>query len=307
MDPSIFSGLPYFNPFMMINTSGTCATTRLVQCRDFGVMMNDVSRKFDKDPEDVPDLSRDDFVSRQIVLKQTEGIRQMWTPILYMYEIVKASAKRQRDWGHLCFTDMTTTRFFLVMIFPSTCNCGNYSHHDYAAVTKYHADKFFSLLTLLWHNDQPPNWVRATYTTPDHAYRVDPTLLTRSDSPPTTTPNNLPQIIEVNSSNFVPSILPSEVEKVENLLAQKGPRAKKISEDVKKMVQGTKQEIRPDVNGQAWKQKNARQCAACEAIKEKDLATCSRCKLVYYCSKECQKEHWPRHKIWCKKSSQTPA
>lgn len=42
------------------------------------------------------------------------------------------------------------------------------------------------------------------------------------------------------------------------------------------MVQGTKQEIRPDVNGQAWKQKNARQCAACEAIKEKDLATCSR-------------------------------
>lgn len=72
---------------MMINTSGTCATTRLVQCRDFGVMMNDVSRKFDKDPEDVPDLSRDDFVSRQIVLKQTEGIRQMWTPILYMYEV----------------------------------------------------------------------------------------------------------------------------------------------------------------------------------------------------------------------------
>lgn len=49
--------------------------------------MNDVSRKFDKDPEDVPDLSRDDFVSRQIVLKQTEGIRQMWTPILYMYEV----------------------------------------------------------------------------------------------------------------------------------------------------------------------------------------------------------------------------
>lgn len=49
--------------------------------------MNDVSRKFYKDPEEVPDLSRDDFVSRQIVLKQTEGIREMWTPILYMYEV----------------------------------------------------------------------------------------------------------------------------------------------------------------------------------------------------------------------------
>lgn len=124
-----------------------------------------------------------------------------------------------------------------------------------------------------------PTRVRAIYTTPNHAYKIDPTLLTRSDSPPPTTPNNLPKIIEVNSSNFVPSLLSSEIEKIENLLAQKGSRGKKISDEVKKMVQGTKDEIRPEVSGQAWKQKNARQCAACEAVKEKDLATCSR--LVY--------------------------
>lgn len=118
--------------------------------------------------------------------------------------------------------------------------------------------------------------VRATYTTPNHGYKIDPTLLIRSISPPATTTNNLPAIVEVKSSNFVPSLLPSEIEKVENLLAQKGPRAKKISEEVKKMVQGTKEEIRPDVSGEAWKQRNARQCAACETVQEKDLATCSR-------------------------------
>lgn len=82
---------------MMLNTSGTCATTRLVQLRDFGVHMNDVSRKFDNnEPENVPDLSRDDFLARRKVLDQVRrevnsrrqaGTDNDWTLILYMYEV----------------------------------------------------------------------------------------------------------------------------------------------------------------------------------------------------------------------------
>lgn len=52
------------------------------------------------------------------------------------------------------------------------------------------------------------------------------------------------------------------------------------------MVQGTKEEIRPDLSGEAWKQKNARQCAACEAVKEKDLATCSRWVVIVAVARE---------------------
>lgn len=29
---------------------------------------------------------------------------------------------------------------------------------------------------------------------------------------------------------------------------------------------------------------------------------CSRCKIVYYCNKECQESHWKFHKLWCKQA-----
>ncbi|KAK9820089.1 hypothetical protein WJX72_006020 [[Myrmecia] bisecta] len=48
------------------------------------------------------------------------------------------------------------------------------------------------------------------------------------------------------------------------------------------------------------------ECANCEATAaEKQLPTllkCGRCKIVYYCSKECQKTNWKIHKIYCKRA-----
>ena len=44
-------------------------------------------------------------------------------------------------------------------------------------------------------------------------------------------------------------------------------------------------------------------CASCgiAEIDEIKLKTCTDCKLVRYCSVECQKKHWPQHKRACKK------
>lgn len=47
-------------------------------------------------------------------------------------------------------------------------------------------------------------------------------------------------------------------------------------------------------------------CGFCGAEK-KNLSKCSRCKSVFYCSKECQKSHWKAHKPNCKSPPEIPA
>lgn len=46
-------------------------------------------------------------------------------------------------------------------------------------------------------------------------------------------------------------------------------------------------------------------CGFCGAEKE-NLSKCSRCKSVFYCSKECQKLHWKAHKANCKLPPKVP-
>lgn len=43
----------------------------------------------------------------------------------------------------------------------------------------------------------------------------------------------------------------------------------------------------------------SRTCAKCELVDDVS-SLCGGCKLVFYCSKECQKAHWPKHKHACR-------
>ncbi|TFK67682.1 hypothetical protein BDN72DRAFT_913361 [Pluteus cervinus] len=278
------------SPMTMINTSGTCATTRLVQCRGFGTYMNDISRKFDNDPEDVPDLTKADFLARKKVFHQVMDWAESrpngeeWIPILYAYEIVRASAKREAYWGHMVFIDTTTTRFLLVMVFPSTCDCGNYSHHDYDALTQYHAHRLMSLANYIYHYDNKPNWVRATYTTTDHDFKLDPAFLDGVGSLRTKIEQEekteVYPVYNITADNFTPSLLESDLEKINNITLHSG-WWKRPSEEVKQKVLGDKS-ARPELSA-TWKQRNPRLCSHCNVLKDKSLMLCSKCKLVYYC------------------------
>ncbi|KAG6370251.1 hypothetical protein JVT61DRAFT_12195 [Boletus reticuloceps] len=48
----------------------------------------------------------------------------------------------------------------------------------------------------------------------------------------------------------------------------------------------------------AIKNTSQTQCTTCSTTRPK-LQTCKQCKSVWYCSKECQRKDWPRHKAWC--------
>ncbi|KAJ7114325.1 hypothetical protein C8R44DRAFT_227342 [Mycena epipterygia] len=42
-------------------------------------------------------------------------------------------------------------------------------------------------------------------------------------------------------------------------------------------------------------------CTNCHKIDpDLKLSRCGRCKEAWYCSKECQKKHWPKHKEFCR-------
>ncbi|KAI0081597.1 hypothetical protein K474DRAFT_1251098 [Panus rudis PR-1116 ss-1] len=301
---SLMGGLPYWNPMMFVNLSGTCATTKLLQCRELGVYECEVSRKFEQDPHQVRDLDCLDFLARKKVVDQvakwvgnTRDPLKQWLPILYDWEVVKGSAKRVRDRGHLIFTDMTTTRFLLVMCFGqsrSTCGSNISFEEDYATMTKANADRFMSLLKYLYHDEGKPNFVRATYTTLDKGLHPD-FLGTNFDAP---IKPGAP-IFHVTAENFVPSLLPGEIERIDSMMSRGSNKAPPPA--VKQQVMG-KKEDRPAVNNYMWaNDKHPVACGGCAEIGGKGMPTCSRCKLVRYCNKECQLKAWPVHKLVCKK------
>lgn len=53
------------------------------------------------------------------------------------------------------------------------------------------------------------------------------------------------------------------------------------------------------------RKKNITMCANCmqPEFGSQKLMLCSRCRTAYYCSTECQKSDWPKHKEFCKKRS----
>ncbi|KAJ7608567.1 hypothetical protein FB45DRAFT_806248 [Roridomyces roridus] len=59
-----------------------------------------------------------------------------------------------------------------------------------------------------------------------------------------------------------------------------------------KSVASTSEEIR------TGRQSLQTACTNCHKLKE-NVRRCAKCKEAWYCSKECQKQHWPAHKVFC--------
>ena len=56
--------------------------------------------------------------------------------------------------------------------------------------------------------------------------------------------------------------------------------------------------VRAETNGPS--ECKGRVCAYCSGVSLTGMKKCGRCKLVHYCDRECQKEHWKQeHKRYC--------
>jgi len=95
-----------------------------------------------------------------------------------------------------------------------------------------------------------------------------PSFLDSHDPPTGVRSENakFPPILQITLGNFTLSLLPSELEKIDNLLAGGGEKPS-ILASVHEEVTGSKQD-RPDVSS-AWKQRNPWQCAFARSTRRK--------------------------------------
>ncbi|KAG8925158.1 hypothetical protein FRC00_004272 [Tulasnella sp. 408] len=288
-----------------------------------GTGMCDVTRKFlEKTPEDATDLPYDDFMARKQLIEhvldydetRTRGKARgdpaswEWTPILYVYEIVKGSTKRQEDVGHVVFVDPTLTRFLMINLYgPPSCQCGNPYHNDYSALVTLHANRFMSLLKYVYSDPEKPQaeWIRATYTT--NAQRLNPAFLVpaNTDNPPPVSSNQSsdhPPIINVLSGDFIPSLNDHHFQRIDAILARDpswGIPSVTARESVREKAEGKALKLDKKTSAfQAGKALVTRECANCHQVEKagKNMMTCSS-----------QKEHWRTHKIFCKEPPKAAA
>ncbi|KAK7690314.1 hypothetical protein QCA50_006971 [Cerrena zonata] len=271
-------------------------------------MTCDVTRKFQQGVRRAEDLFEGDFFERKRIVEDVERwckrAKEKKAPILYDYEIVTQSAKRLKDRGHLVFTDGTLTRFHMVMCFGhSHSDSRRFSFEDdYAAITKANAHRLMSLLKYLHHSERKPVFVRATYTTQGRS--LHPDFLSSSETPVNA---GIP-IFHVTPDNFIPSLLPSDVDKIDALIAQNQMPGVLVPTppEVKQEVIGTKA-IRPIMRHFMLADvKVVIQCAHCGRNGQENMRTCSNCRLVRYCRKECQKAAWKVHKAVCMVPQERP-
>ncbi|KAF8322674.1 hypothetical protein DL93DRAFT_2071580, partial [Clavulina sp. PMI_390] len=164
----------------------------------------------------------------------------------------------------------------------------------------------FSLLTYLHSgsDDTSPNWVRATYVTPSKG--LLPEFLNSITVPPAPA-KGYSRIIHVTKHTFIPSLTSDELEKIDNMrmrsnMLKKHPIPRSVRNQVE-MVEGAE----PETNTM-WTMGDVEvftECGYCRKTVP-DMGQCSRCKLVKYCDKECQRLAWPKHKTVCKLSSAKP-
>ncbi|TFY83087.1 hypothetical protein EWM64_g923 [Hericium alpestre] len=156
---------------------------------------------------------------------------------------------------------------------------------DYDAQTQYQANRLMCLLNCLFTPASRPEWIRATWVTPDRMSLPPKLWLFSPDGPQTSETVNAerkPGTFFITPEILNPTLLPDEVRLMR--WTQRPSIALLRSVVVSEGTPASKPS-----------------CGYCRRVTTTvGLKKCSGCKAVYYCGDDCQAEHWKQHKSLCK-------
>ncbi|GAA5838794.1 hypothetical protein JCM3766R1_004209 [Sporobolomyces carnicolor] len=143
--------------------------------------------------------------------------------------------------------------------------------------------------------------VRATYCTGKQPLPTDKFLFEEEAFNPSKYSSMSP-IVHLTPTDLVACLNKHDLECIEATVA----RGKmKVDPEKKRLVlsnhQVDSQGYKPAMLPTEFSEDLKLECQGCRATFEsKKLLRCGACKMVFYCGPECQKSHWPTHKVLCK-------
>jgi hypothetical protein len=314
MSANSFGGL--FGPFQVINRYSCDLTIRLLQLRLFGIssICGGIEEKVKERPtegalSEIFPWADSIVVQIKKASKKAGDKNRELRLVTFSWEVVDGAASDESEMGKLVFCDATTTRF--VIVEPMDCPC---VHH--LLDVKRLANTLFNLLLFLGYGPQYVKYVGVHPLSPVVPHDMLQDLMNDDISPGTSSDMSPRQLWgRIDESSMVPAISVDVLEKVEKLLSQDQFALETVNK-ARALVGLTRDEAMSRVVGRFKasfdgsadlfslrdQEKIFKICRVCDAETGPNgvpVMTCSRCKKVYYCSRECQKKHWPVHKKFC--------
>ncbi|CAL5225400.1 g8210 [Coccomyxa viridis] len=323
-------GNPQFDPFMLINRSGSCACSRLLQTRFLGVNSVSIEDKVGKEAEEPgPGLPQgyhvntkpDDYKLMDLAIHSMMHCEAAAGGTKETKFVAESIARKPVDFGNLIFTDLTTTRFVVVEL--ERCLVGEGQPAKFRAEQRAHI-----LFCLAKYLGYAPKWVRYATSTPENP-ELPTDLLKPQACPPGSQKESFaasgfgqeliaPACGAGGRDNFKAALGQDTLRVIEIIINRSKRMARIVAED--RQAQGGLPALREQVLQVNNTERGgclpneaqpplpvevtgtmARHCARCRVPEvEAQLSSCGRCRMKWYCSRACQKAHWKLgHKLYC--------
>ncbi|GAA5977648.1 hypothetical protein JCM5350_002304 [Sporobolomyces pararoseus] len=133
------------------------------------------------------------------------NLSQVWTPILFNYELYKGHAMNNAEMGELVFAHKSRRKFVLVNLCGSSKSPEGDSNlnEDYETRLKSQVQRFLALADYLLIGDV--EWIRATYTTLEHP-RLHPDLLSGNVKESLPAKDGIPPLLHFTGKTLQPCL-----------------------------------------------------------------------------------------------------